>query len=82
MFDIFQSTSSKELTKGGKGDKNAGNKSPAKGAKGAGAQKKGHEEESPKTESKLKKRGEDELDIKFISKILTLLLILSDILYR
>jgi len=70
---VMQSNSSKEAIKGGKGDKATGNKSPAKGGKaaGAGAQKKG-QEASPKTESILKKRGELEQEIKFISKLLVL----------
>lgn len=65
----FQASSSKEASRGGKGEKTAGNKSPVKGGKAAGgAQKKGLDQTSPKLESKLKKRGEIDLDAKFISK--------------
>ena len=60
-----------EVTKGGKGDKRSGKKSPTKGAKGAagGVAQKKEKEESVKTESKLKKRGEAEAEVVFISKI-------------
>jgi hypothetical protein len=71
LFISFQAAAAagKEASKGGKGDKNAGNKSPVKGGKAAGgAQKKGQDQTSPKVESKLKKRGDVDPDAKFISK--------------
>ena len=65
---VFQGGSEKDSPK--KGDKTDRAKSPPKGAKQEAKKSTGAGDTaaSPKTESKLKKRGEVELEGKFISK--------------
>jgi len=62
----LQGVSGKDSPK--KGDKTDRSKSPAKAAKAEPKKAAGDEASSPKTESKLKKRGEVELEGKFVSK--------------